>query len=81
MNKGRIIQIMGPVIDINFEGGELPALYNALHLKSPENENEKIVLEVAQHLGAILLGPNLEILALEIGDNLEVLDEFVGFIL
>ncbi len=33
MNKGRIIQIMGPVIDINFEGGELPALYNAIHLK------------------------------------------------
>jgi len=51
MNKGRIIQIMGPVIDINFEGGELPALYNAIHLKSPSNENEKIVLEVAQHLG------------------------------
>ena len=51
MNKGRIIQIMGPVIDINFEGGELPALYNAIHLKSPENENETIVLEVAQHLG------------------------------
>ena len=48
MNKGRIVQIMGPVIDINFEGGELPALYNAIHLKSPENENEKIVLEVAQ---------------------------------
>jgi F-type H+-transporting ATPase subunit beta len=51
MNKGRIIQIMGPVIDINFEGGELPALYNAIHLKSPSNKNEKIVLEVAQHLG------------------------------
>ena len=51
MNKGRIVQIMGPVIDINFEGGELPALYNAIHLKSPENENEIIVLEVAQHLG------------------------------
>ena len=51
MNKGRIVQIMGPVIDINFEGGELPALYNAIHLKSPANENETIVLEVAQHLG------------------------------
>ena len=42
MNKGRIIQIMGPVIDISFEGGELPALYNAIHLKSPSNENELV---------------------------------------
>ena len=51
MNKGRVIQIMGPVIDINFEGGELPALYNAIHLKHPTNEKETIVLEVALHLG------------------------------
>ena len=51
MNKGSIIQIMGPVVDISFEGGELPALYNAIHLKSPQSENETIVCEVAQHLG------------------------------
>ena len=30
MNKGKIVQIMGPVIDIRFEGGELPELYNAV---------------------------------------------------
>ena len=51
MKKGSIIQIMGPVVDISFEGGELPALYNAIHLKSPQDEKETIVCEVAQHLG------------------------------
>ena len=51
MKKGSIIQIMGPVVDISFEGGELPELYNALHLKSPQDEKETIVCEVAQHLG------------------------------
>ncbi len=51
MNKGNIIQIMGPVVDMRFEGGELPALYNAINLKSPQGENETIVCEVAQHLG------------------------------
>lgn len=51
MNKGSIIQIMGPVVDMSFEGGELPALYNAINLKSPQDENETVVCEVAQHLG------------------------------
>ena len=51
MNKGSIIQIMGPVVDMSFEGGELPALYNAINLKDPQDENKTIVCEVAQHLG------------------------------
>ena len=51
MNKGSIVQIMGPVVDMSFEGGELPALYNAINLKNPQDENETIVCEVAQHLG------------------------------
>lgn len=46
VNKGRIIQIIGAVIDIQFE--ELPALYNAIEI---ELEGEKIVVEVMQHLG------------------------------
>lgn len=46
-NKGRIVQIMGAVIDIRFEG-ELPSLYNAV--KVPK-DGETIVLEVMQHLG------------------------------
>ena len=46
-NKGKIIQIIGAVIDIRFEG-ELPALYNAIDI--PHGE-KKIVVEVMQHLG------------------------------
>ena len=48
MNKGKITQIIGPVVDVRFEEN-LPSIYNALFI---ENENgEKIVLEVNQHLG------------------------------
>ena len=46
-NKGKIIQIIGAVIDIHFEG-ELPSLYNAIEV---EFNDETIVLEVVQHLG------------------------------
>ena len=38
-------------MDMSFEGGELPELYNAINLKNPQDENETIVCEVAQHLG------------------------------
>jgi len=38
-------------VDMSFEGGELPELYNAINLKNPQDENETIVCEVAQHLG------------------------------
>lgn len=46
-NKGKIIQIIGAVIDIRFES-ELPSLYNAIEVQF---EEETIVLEVMQHLG------------------------------
>ena len=46
-NKGKIKQIIGPVVDVEFEG-ELPAILNALHLKVKES---RVVFEVAQHLG------------------------------
>jgi F-type H+-transporting ATPase subunit beta len=46
-NTGKIIQIIGAVIDIRFEG-ELPSLYNAVEVQFGK---EKIVLEVMQHLG------------------------------
>ncbi|MGB4351578.1 MAG: F0F1 ATP synthase subunit beta [Tissierellaceae bacterium] len=46
-NTGRIIQIVGAVVDIKFEK-ELPSLYNAIEI---EHEDETIVLEVMQHLG------------------------------
>ncbi len=46
-NHGKISQIVGVVIDVDFPIGQLPAIYNALHVKSG---GETIVLEVAQHL-------------------------------
>jgi F-type H+-transporting ATPase subunit beta len=53
MSTGTITQVIGPVVDVSFKDGELPALYNAIHInKSGDNGNdETITLEVAQHLG------------------------------
>ena len=50
-NIGKVVQIIGPVIDVEFEG-EPPAIYNALHVKSSESGIDiDIIAEVAQHLG------------------------------
>jgi F-type H+/Na+-transporting ATPase subunit beta len=55
MAKGRVLQVMGPVVDVKFENGHLPAIYNALKIKhKARNENEvdiDLTLEVALHLG------------------------------
>ena len=48
MNKGRIIQVMGPVVDVVFEDGDLPFIKDALEV---ENNGKKCIMEVAQHLG------------------------------
>ena len=48
MNEGRIIQVMGPVVDVVFEDGNLPFIKDALEV---ENNGKKCVMEVAQHLG------------------------------
>ncbi|MFQ5449218.1 MAG: F0F1 ATP synthase subunit beta [Nitrospinaceae bacterium] len=51
-NIGEIIQVMGPVVDIRFDDGTLPDLYNAIRIKKPMAEqDEYIICEVAQHLG------------------------------
>ena len=47
-NTGKVIQVMGAVIDVRFDGGHLPALLNAIEV---EHGDEKLVVEVAQHLG------------------------------
>jgi F-type H+-transporting ATPase subunit beta len=47
--QGEVLQIIGPVVDIEFPPEELPALYNAVRVKT--GEGEPLVLEVAQHLG------------------------------
>ncbi|HVQ44456.1 MAG TPA: F0F1 ATP synthase subunit beta [Candidatus Saccharimonadia bacterium] len=44
---GKIIQVVGVVIDAEFEGGKLPAIYDALEI---DHDGRKLVLEVAQHL-------------------------------
>ena len=49
MNEGVISQIIGPVVDVKFEPGSLPPIYNALTID--HEDGSKIVLEVAQHLG------------------------------
>jgi F-type H+-transporting ATPase subunit beta len=49
---GKVVQIIGPVIDVEFEQGHLPAIYNALHVKtSASGVDIDIIAEVAQHLG------------------------------
>ena len=45
---GKVVQITGPVLDIRFKDGELPALLNAVEL---DNHGKKLVVEVAQHIG------------------------------
>lgn len=48
---GKVVQIIGPVLDVEFEG-HLPAIYNALHVKSEQGGLEiDLIAEVAQHLG------------------------------
>ena len=46
--KGSVLQILGAVVDVQFEEGNVPAILNALHT---ENDGKTLVLEVAQHLG------------------------------
>src|SRR5499427_3801288 len=51
MNKGKIVQVIGPVVDVEFTG-ELPAIYNALTVDfKVEGQPTKLTLEVEQHLG------------------------------
>jgi F-type H+-transporting ATPase subunit beta len=51
MNKGKIVQIIGPVVDVEFSG-QLPAIYNALTVDfSVQGQPVKLTLEVQQHLG------------------------------
>jgi F-type H+-transporting ATPase subunit beta len=52
MNTGRIVQIMGPVVDVAFDTGTLPEIYTALEITNPTDEAAKcLVCEVQQHLG------------------------------
>ena len=81
MNKnryGRVIQVLGPVVDIRFEDNSLPELYNAIEIKL---NNETLVVEVAQHIGddvvrCIAMGPTEGLVrgveAYNTGDSIKV---------
>ena len=54
LKVGKVIQVIGPVIDVEYEGGHLPAIYNAVRIVddgSSGGEKVDIVAEVEQHLG------------------------------
>jgi F-type H+-transporting ATPase subunit beta len=52
-NTGRITQVIGPVVDVEFPDGNLPPIYNALQITNPAISGEpwNLIVEVAQHLG------------------------------
>lgn len=53
MNKGRVVSIMGPVVDIEFERGQLPEIFNAIKITASLEDGRSIdlTLEVSNHLG------------------------------
>ncbi|AVX19550.1 MULTISPECIES: F0F1 ATP synthase subunit beta [Carboxydocella] len=56
MNVGKVKQVIGPVVDVEFEPGKLPAIYNAVIIRSADQDKPTaydidLTLEVAQHLG------------------------------
>jgi F-type H+-transporting ATPase subunit beta len=53
VNEGTIAQVIGPVVDIDFPGGKLPAILNAIRIprKTVEGEEEDLIVEAQQHLG------------------------------
>src|SRR3989337_2906920 len=50
---GKVVQVIGPVVDIEFEGGHLPEIYNAVRITSEGKGGQAIdvIVEVEQHLG------------------------------
>lgn len=54
MNEGKVVQIIGPVVDIDFSGGTLPPILNAIRIPRPSTDSQKaedLIVEVQQHLG------------------------------
>jgi len=56
VSKGRVVQVIGPVVDVEFPKEGLPKIYNALEVETPEDKKSgrpeiRLTLEVAQHLG------------------------------
>ncbi len=79
MNKGKIRQIIGPVVDVEFEEGKLPNIYNAL--KITREDGSVLITEVHQHLGENLVrsvamdstdGLKRDMEAIDTGDSISV---------
>ena len=53
MQNGKIVQVMGPVVDVEFPPGELPEINTALRTTNPtiDDRDDNLVIEVALHLG------------------------------
>jgi len=53
MSDGKVIQVMGPVVDVEFPEGDLPPIFTALHVTNPtiDNTPDNLIVEVALHLG------------------------------
>ena len=53
MSDGKVIQVMGPVVDVEFPEGDLPSIFTALLVTNPtiDNTPDNLVIEVALHLG------------------------------
>ncbi len=53
MNSGKVVQVIGPVIDVAFEEGNLPQILNAVTITNPtiNDQEDNLIVEVAQHLG------------------------------
>jgi F-type H+-transporting ATPase subunit beta len=53
MSDGKVIQVTGPVVDVEFPEGALPAILTALHITNPaiDETEDNLVVEVSQHLG------------------------------
>ena len=53
MNIGKIVQVIGPVVDVAFEEGKLPSILNAITITNPaiNDQKDNLIVEVALHLG------------------------------
>ena len=56
-NTGKIVQVTGPVVDVEFPPGKLPNIFSALTLTNSfiNDQEDNLVVEVAQHLGDLIV--------------------------
>lgn len=62
MSQGKVVQVIGPVVDLEFPAGALPSILNAVKIDTEQKDASLLTVEVAQHLGdntvrAVALGP------------------------